>query len=196
MTPTTNTPSAEALEYLNRVKKNPDAEIPLHLTKHIDFLISTLTTPIEKIEGLDEALRQWAEPGMTCESLHDEDMLDKIYQAATLYAQGRTQSAPEGWKLVPIEPTQAMIDAGVKDRKGRNTLEYFMTMEAYKAMLTAAPPVTAPIEKVDGLAEAVRAVTYKDETPWNMIEGLGRGRSGHVLKLIEAARLQLQRQGD
>jgi hypothetical protein len=150
-TPTTNTPTrVEALDEL-RDLLNMHPETPVQdfektvginhgpvaaiLTRR---LIAALTAPIEKIEGLDEALKQWAEPGMTCESLHDEDMLDKIYQAASLYAQGRTQSAPEGWKLVPIEPTSQMVSAAGTHIENPNP--YMGIRNSYQAMLSAAPP--------------------------------------------------------
>ncbi|MES2942957.1 MAG: hypothetical protein V4772_08840 [Pseudomonadota bacterium] len=46
------------------------------------------------------------------------------------------QAVPAGWKLVPIEPTEEMIKAGLfpKHRDG-----YDPEIDAYKAMLAAAP---------------------------------------------------------
>lgn len=44
---------------------------------------------------------------------------------------------PDGWKLVPIEPTQSMLEAG-QDEAGE--LTGLLTVEAiYEAMLAAAP---------------------------------------------------------
>ncbi|MEY2253382.1 hypothetical protein [Comamonas sediminis] len=49
------------------------------------------------------------------------------------------QSAPDGWRLVPVEPTQAMTAAGCPVGEA---VDYFDMGSAYRAMLSAAP--TAP----------------------------------------------------
>jgi hypothetical protein len=43
---------------------------------------------------------------------------------------------PEGWKLVPINPTGAMVDAGVKHE---NWSSYKVVRDIYQSMLSAAP---------------------------------------------------------
>jgi hypothetical protein len=43
-----------------------------------------------------------------------------------------------GWRLVPVDPTEDMLDAGVKDT--RPTISYAEAEEIYRAMLAAAPP--------------------------------------------------------
>lgn len=56
------------------------------------------------------------------------------FEAAVL---AQSERVPEGWQLVPVEPTQAMIRAGWKvglmgmDREGPQAV--------YRAMLDAAP---------------------------------------------------------
>lgn len=48
------------------------------------------------------------------------------------------QSAvPEGWKLVPLEPTSAMLEAGWKS--GKDDRNYSAIREIHRAMLAAAP---------------------------------------------------------
>jgi hypothetical protein len=58
------------------------------------------------------------------------------------------QAIPSGWKLVPIEPTEEMIEAG-REQGRTNELEFRHRNEGavfiYKAMLSALP--TAPIER-------------------------------------------------
>jgi hypothetical protein len=41
---------------------------------------------------------------------------------------------PDGWKLVPVEPTTEMLEAGVEENLGRD-----MEVCIYKAMLSSAP---------------------------------------------------------
>lgn len=54
------------------------------------------------------------------------------------------QAAPEGWTLVPVEPTESMRLAPAKDRPGfsRN-----VAAEIYRSMLAAAPQPSQEPEK-------------------------------------------------
>jgi hypothetical protein len=55
------------------------------------------------------------------------------------------QAIPSGWKLVPIDPTEAMVDAGWKANiNSTKPAPYNMLKEAIKAAISASP--TAPIE--------------------------------------------------
>jgi len=55
-------------------------------------------------------------------------------------AQRDVQPEPSGWRLVPVEPTDAMLGAGLKHIDGMASMP-----GAYRAMLDAAPhPVEAP----------------------------------------------------
>ncbi len=47
-------------------------------------------------------------------------------------------SIPEGWKLVPVEPTEKMKHAG-RAAAWSNAVAYNETRDIYKAMLAAAP---------------------------------------------------------
>ncbi len=73
--------------------------------------------------------------------------------------------APQGWKLVPIEPTEEMsltFRREWQDMDIRGKLRSEMFKAAYKALLSAAP-TPAPTEKVDLDAlkrEALKAVTF------------------------------------
>ncbi|WP_458763613.1 Lar family restriction alleviation protein [Cupriavidus basilensis] len=53
---------------------------------------------------------------------------------------------PAGWKLVPVEPTEGMVDAAIRERgdlsdiaAGRKPYPAIETRMAYRAMLAAAP---------------------------------------------------------
>jgi hypothetical protein len=52
----------------------------------------------------------------------------------------RSQQEPDGWRLVPVEPTEAMIGAGVNEahRQGGS----YAASEIYRAMIAAAPQST------------------------------------------------------
>ena len=63
-------------------------------------------------------------------------------------------SAPEGWKLVPFEPTDAMIECGCR-ALGALYGQYGAS-EAYRAMLAAAP--TPPVSEDRKDAERLHAI--------------------------------------
>ena len=56
--------------------------------------------------------------------------------ANELRALADAQPVPAGWKLVPVEPTQAMNNAGLS---AVNQYGKRLVWETYKAMLAAAP---------------------------------------------------------
>ena len=56
------------------------------------------------------------------------------------------QAVPEGWKLVPEQPTDRMVGVAIRKRDdysdihaGRKSYPYAETCELYRAMLAAAP---------------------------------------------------------
>jgi len=59
-----------------------------------------------------------------------------IVMAKELLALRKGREIPEGWKLVPVEPTEEMIAAGDQFMDGLSRLG-----DAYYAMLAAAPEV-------------------------------------------------------
>lgn len=75
--------------------------------------------------------------------LNDFDALPLMRDGSKLYALPGAQpapSTPEGWKLVPIEPTHEMLDAGedtyIPTYTGTSVSE---PIDVYRAMLAAAP---------------------------------------------------------
>lgn len=67
---------------------------------------------------------------------------------------------PEGWKLVPVEPThdmkRAAIDVEIGDPEDRIIMMTFEEARAvYRSMLSAAPPASQPAEGVEPYAYAV-----------------------------------------
>lgn len=142
---------AEALEafkeYLAQTGLTPPDEQKRryeNIWKHRATIESALTDAVvidaPIVEGIDEAL-EWYDK-QTNSALYSKG-LDAVLKAARLYAQGRTQAVPDGWKLVPIKHTQAMLSAVMDhvehiDHSGASIL----TLGWYDALLSAAPPVT------------------------------------------------------
>lgn len=71
-------------------------------------------------------------------SVPERDLMD---EAASLIERLRA-GRPEGWQLVPVEPTAEMIEAAVKG--SRADVSYFDAEETYRAMLAASPPAPSP----------------------------------------------------
>ena len=101
------TPKFEPIAF---VQSDPDGH--LHLTE---------ITKTEACQNLD----QWdKQVGWKAVPLHPEDQLSEAYEA------GKRDAIPDGWVLVPKEPTEKMLTA--MSSSGWLTGNY-------KAMLTAAP---------------------------------------------------------
>jgi hypothetical protein len=61
---------------------------------------------------------------------------------------------PVGWKLVPVEPTQKMIERGRWDEFGEDCTraypaEEYRVRDVWEAMLAAAPAAPAPVPLTD-----------------------------------------------
>lgn len=89
------------------------------------------------------------------------DIFEATYEAVDVDADREARGVPQGWKLVPVEPTEAMftsfsqqIDTGVVYVGG--------FLQAYRAMIAAAPPAPAaqaewvPADVVKALRMAIR----------------------------------------
>jgi len=63
--------------------------------------------------------------------------------AAVRAALSRLSAVPEGWKLVPVEPTDEMEIAAENDYEKAHS-HFPNWKQAYRAMLSAAPPATMP----------------------------------------------------
>ena len=93
------------------------------------------------------------------------------------------QRVPDGWKLVPIEPTKAMLDASALD----DQMNTGSIRAAWKDMVAAAPPVAQPAEPVtkemwrdlaESQAELLRMqngqAQLAERKPCNACSGTGR----------------------
>lgn len=83
----------------------------------------------------DERLEDIADEQLTERQL-GLDSSEVVSMAKELLALRKGREIPEGWKLVPIEPTEEMIAAGDQFMDGLSRLG-----DAYDAMLAAAPEV-------------------------------------------------------
>lgn len=88
-----------------------------------------------------QAVANWAGPNLTA----------AINQALSTASDATPRAAvPNGWKLVPVEPTDAMMDAGTSKHEcaqgdpwyGAPALSDVDCVAIYQAMLAAAPEVT------------------------------------------------------
>jgi hypothetical protein len=69
--------------------------------------------------------------------LADDDQCEKYDKAITAIEPALAQPAvPEGWKLVPIEPTDEMLDAAQSRVDDMYRVD---AMNSYEAMIKAAP---------------------------------------------------------
>jgi hypothetical protein len=82
----------------------------------------------------------------------------------------------EGWKLVPVEPTEEMLDAAYKHYESGDYTGYG---SAYVAMLSAAPtPPSAPVQQTDSnqLVEAtLKLIAILEKGEWH-----GEGTMGEL----------------
>ena len=69
-----------------------------------------------------------------------------IKESLTVAEPVKVPSVPDGWKLVPVEPTREMVLAGKRTIKGADTtFEGILAAAAYSSMLAAAP--TPPADR-------------------------------------------------
>ena len=70
---------------------------------------------------------------------------------------------PEGWKLVPVEPEQQMVERGAQsiEDNGGNARQWYVR-EAWAEMLDAAPTPPAPVSMPEPLTNAeIDAARYR-----------------------------------
>jgi hypothetical protein len=77
----------------------------------------------------------WAAEGRACSGWSTKCAEVAALQA--LLAQPAAQAVPVGWKLVPVEPTEAMILAAREHHEG----DHYLPVSLWRAMLAAAPEV-------------------------------------------------------
>ena len=72
------------------------------------------------------------------------ELLQDALELADEAVRAKQQAVPEGWQLVPVEPTPEMVQAATHSAVG------FGTRAAYRAMLAAAPKPVAAATYPDG----------------------------------------------
>jgi len=77
------------------------------------------------------ALESGASVGKWGDAVFSANNLIK-FAAAIAYAAGQASKVPEGWKLVPVEPTPEMLKASLHESKCR-------AWQIYKWMISASP---------------------------------------------------------
>lgn len=84
------------------------------------------------------------------------------------FASRRAQVVPDGWKLVPVEPTEGMLKAAWERGIREEAPDPYY---AYKAMLAAAPqpPESAQLDDIN-VADMAQAVDSKEAAPVQMPE--------------------------
>ena len=99
----------------------------------------------DAIEALEsEIQRQYACIRSHAEITHKaEDERDALV-AQLAAAQGQEPSVPEGWKLVPIEPTEAMLEVGFFAENDVFDSAKTKRIHVWKDMLSAAPQPKEP----------------------------------------------------
>lgn len=114
-----------------------------------------LECEVSRLSGLLEMLRsdfKEIADALGCDVKHNAAMLEKI---AMLKAEPVTAATvPDGWKLVPVEPTDEMCKAGYEAQDKWPSAQcdnfkerrYSFSQPRYKAMLAAAP--AAPEQEV------------------------------------------------
>lgn len=100
------------------------------------------------MNAMREALEWYAEQVAGCRKIGsvgeparhalDRDGGERARNALALLATDRAAGVGEGWKLVPSEPTEAMLDMAEEANYARSEAEMF-----WSAMLAASPPAPA-----------------------------------------------------
>lgn len=97
----------------------------------------------DAIERAMECLAETPHEEWCAVQFHRKNTLVKCTCSRTLRAMlAFAQQAPEGWVLVPREPTEAMLDAGAECDGSFSRKQAYETTEAiWSAMLDASPSV-------------------------------------------------------
>lgn len=118
--------------------------------------------------SLDDDLYAWSQSA-------EQMIRDQHAEIQQLKAQlSARQAAPDGWRLVPVEPTQAMCDAAKYTVHAG--LSVFKWADGYHAMLSAAPPPPErePLSETEvrGLLESAGYWPGEDAQRADFINGL------------------------
>ena len=85
--------------------------------------------------------RKTAKPKEESDRLSGDEVIAMFERGGTFVPHGTPHFVPEGWQLVPIEPTQAMCQAAQQSLYECPRYP-FRVVPAYKAMLADAPEYT------------------------------------------------------
>jgi hypothetical protein len=98
-----------------------------------------------------------------------------LFQAWQSALNSQAKSGPDGWKLVPIEPTREMKDAGKYTMKGSaDEPDGIRAQMVYQQMLSVVPPTLQQADKVLELekdAERYRWLCENKLVNWAQIVG-------------------------
>ena len=113
-----------------------DRQQPMCMAKRIEELEAQVRVMAELLRDLHEYIGA-SIPQTISEHYRGCDLLERIDAALASklpdhIADVSNMVAPEGWQLVPVEPTEEMLDAGYFTNHGANR-------GIYRAMLAAAP---------------------------------------------------------
>jgi|SRR5687768_3427606 len=93
---------------------------------------------------------------------------------------------PEGWQLVPIEPTEVMCRAAEESEHGSNSKPWLDGMHTpenvemlYKTMLAAAPTPPAPEAEPVGYVELAKLEAFREKCLDYLIIFPPKFRTGH-----------------
>lgn len=92
---------------------------------------------------------------------YTDDPDDKEF-AKHFYEAGKRDAVPEGWKLVPVEPTRAMLDAGHCDLTMAHGIDP-MLKYAYSQMLDAAPSPEGEVTRNSMICQQCGADRFKED---------------------------------
>lgn len=93
---------------------------------------------------------------------------------------------PEGWRMVPVEPTDVMMDAGLY--QGSHDSEWFHVYSAWKDMVTAAPPAPLRTEaevRAEARREALEEAVAFIASQRNNVPMTGEEAAAAIRALIE-----------
>lgn len=91
----------------------------------------------------------------------------------------QTGGVPAGWKLVPLEPTQAMVDAAWKFAGGKHVTDAPDPYYAYRTMLAAAPSPSAVQPLSEQQIEELERVCIRpvDASGWGFLDRIAFARA-------------------
>jgi hypothetical protein len=86
-----------------------------------------------------EQVEQWAKAVWIAGDMYiGPDTGSLMHFANLAFAAGQASKGPEGWKMVPVEPTLEMINAGNDGFRSPESRRHTVS-SCYRAMLAAAP---------------------------------------------------------